>query len=157
MLTVLHTTPVFLWGSNMLPKVFFLKRKEFLKKGSMDSPPWRFWSKTTHEKHQQRNQACVLRDSNKLTLIADEIFALCLKEDDLKMQFYSRFYTFLCEMNALSLISCVNLHHRVQMHLLGWDFFGSLPHIIWCGDIIGHVEVDVFVTWGWVEARLPHI
>lgn len=43
-------------------------------------------------------------------------------------------------------ISSVNLHHRVQMHLLGWDFFGSLSHIVWCGDIIGHVEVDVFVT-----------
>lgn len=54
-------------------------------------------------------------------------------------------------------ISSVNLHHRVQMHLLGQDFFGSLPHIVWCGDIIGHVEVDVFVTRGWVEARLPHV
>lgn len=69
----------------MLPKVFFLKRKEFLKKGSMDCPPPRFGSKTTHEKQQQRNQARVSRDSNKLTLIADETFALCLKEDDLKM------------------------------------------------------------------------
>lgn len=72
----------------MLPKVFFLKRKEFLKKGSMDSPPPRFGSKKTHEKHQQRNLARVLRDTNKLTLIADEILALCLKEDDLKMSFY---------------------------------------------------------------------
>lgn len=43
------------------------------------------------------------------------------------------------------------------MHLLGQDFFGSLRHIVWRGDIIGHVEVDVFVTRGWVEARLPHI
>lgn len=32
-----RTAPGFLWGSNMLPNIFFLNRREFLKKGSAEA------------------------------------------------------------------------------------------------------------------------
>lgn len=54
-------------------------------------------------------------------------------------------------------VSRVNSRQRVKSHLLGWDFCVLLCHIVWCGDIIGHVEVNVFVSWRWVQVGLLHI
>lgn len=77
------------------------------------------------------------------------------------MSFYTKCNTFLLQKLTFCLIyaggSGGNSRQRFKSHLLGWDFCVFLCHVVWCGDIIGHVEVNVFVSWGWVEVGLLHI
>lgn len=47
-----------------------------------------------------------------------------------------------------------NLHWGVKSHLLGWDLSWSLGHILWCADVVRHVEVNVLATCRLVEARV---
>ena len=154
-----HTAPVFLWGSNMLPKVFFLKRREFLKNGSMDPSSSRtcrrtkswgkctnnlkmdFWGMITSLPCLDKNFS---RRVSRKTAWKSKHLKACLPSTK----------TILKWPHTFPKGATLNLRWMVESHLLGWDLLRSLGHIIWRSDVIGHVEVNVLVSYRVVEARL---